>query len=97
MLVLQVKPSLVACEDVAKTDSRHSLQQAKKLAVFCDPHLLQVVRRLVWNPAETKTFILSELCERFKAIAGDISRASASEYAEENGSPSMHARILASE
>jgi hypothetical protein len=36
-------------------------------------------------------FIRSELCKRFKTVAGDTPRASTSEYIEENGSLSKHA------
>jgi hypothetical protein len=39
MLGFEVKPTLIACDDVAKKGLLHSLQRAKKLTVFCDPHL----------------------------------------------------------
>jgi hypothetical protein len=32
----------------------HSLQRAKKLIVFWDPHLPEAVCQLVWEPAEMK-------------------------------------------
>jgi hypothetical protein len=46
---------------VAKKGSLQSLQRAKKLTAFCHPHLPEVVRQLVWDPAEMKIFIPSEL------------------------------------
>jgi hypothetical protein len=78
-------------DNVVKMGLLHSLQRAKKLTAFCDPRLPQVVCQLVWDPAGMKIFIPSELCKRLKMVAGDTSRASASEYAGEKSSLSKHA------
>jgi hypothetical protein len=43
-----------------------------------------------------KIFIPSDLCKQLKTVAGDTSRASVSEYPEENGVLSKHAIIVAS-
>jgi hypothetical protein len=40
VLVFQVKPVLIACDDVAKTAFLHGIQHAKNLAAFCGLHLL---------------------------------------------------------
>jgi hypothetical protein len=39
VLVFEVRPALVACDNVAKMGSLHSLPRAKKLTTFYDPHL----------------------------------------------------------
>jgi hypothetical protein len=39
VLVFEVKSALIACDNVVKMGSLHSLQRAKKLTAFCDPHL----------------------------------------------------------
>jgi hypothetical protein len=39
MLVFGVKSVLIAREDMVKKGSLHSLQRAKKLTKFCDPHV----------------------------------------------------------
>jgi hypothetical protein len=39
MVVFEVKPALVACDNVVKMGSLHRLQRAKNFTVFCDPHL----------------------------------------------------------
>jgi hypothetical protein len=77
-------------------DLLHSLQRVKKLTAFCNPHLQSVVCQLVWDTSEMKIFIPSELSKRLKTVAGHTSRASASNYAEENGSLSKQAIILVS-
>jgi hypothetical protein len=47
VLVFQIKPSLIACDNVAKMGLLHSLQRVKKLTAFCDLYLPQVVWQLV--------------------------------------------------
>jgi hypothetical protein len=96
VLAFKVRPALIACDNVVKMGSLYSLQCAKKLTAFGDPHLPKVVCQLVWDPAEMKIFIASEMCKRLKTASGDTSRASASEYAEEKASLSRHAIIVAS-
>jgi hypothetical protein len=93
---MEIKPTLIACDNVAKMGLLHSVQRAKKFTAFRDPHLQSVVCQLVWDPAEMKIGISSELCKRLNTIVGDTSRTSASEYAEANGSLSKHAIILVS-
>jgi hypothetical protein len=95
VLVFEVKPALVADDNVVKMGSLHILHRVKKLTAFCGPHLPKVVCQLVWDPAEVKIFIPSHFCKRLKTVAGDTPRASASEYAKENGSLYKHAIILA--
>jgi hypothetical protein len=96
VLVFQIKPTLIACDDVVKTSSLDGVKHTKKLAAFCDPYSSQTVCQLVCDPAELNFFIPSEPCQQFKAVAGNMSRASVSERAEENSSLSKHTRILAS-
>jgi hypothetical protein len=40
MLIFEVKPALIACDNTMEMGSLHSLQRAKKLTAFWDPHLL---------------------------------------------------------
>jgi hypothetical protein len=96
VLIFEVKPAFITCDNMAKLGSLDSLHGAKKLIAFCDPHLPQVVCQLVWDPAEMTIFISGELCKRFKTAASDTSGASASKYADKNGSLSKHAIILVS-
>jgi hypothetical protein len=39
MLAFEVKPTLIACDNVVKMGSLHSLQRVKKLTALCDLHL----------------------------------------------------------
>jgi hypothetical protein len=39
VLAFEVKPALIACDDLAKIGSLHRLQRAKKITAFCDAHL----------------------------------------------------------
>jgi hypothetical protein len=56
VLVFDVKPALIACDDVAKMGSLHSLQHTKKLTAFCHSQLPSVIYQLVRDPMEMKTF-----------------------------------------
>jgi hypothetical protein len=39
VLVFEMKPVIIVCDNVVKMGSPHSLQRAKKLTAFGDPHL----------------------------------------------------------
>jgi hypothetical protein len=56
VLVFEVEPALIACDNVAKMGSLHSIQRAKKLTAFYDPHLPSVFCQLVWDPESMKIF-----------------------------------------
>jgi hypothetical protein len=45
LLAFQVRPALIACDDVVKTDLLHPARE--ELVVFYDPHPPQVVCQLV--------------------------------------------------
>jgi hypothetical protein len=96
VLVFEVRPALVACDNVVKMGSPHRFQRGKKLTTFCDSHLPEVTCQMAWDRAEMAFFIPSALCNKLKTVAGDMSRASASEYAEKHGSLSNQAMVLAS-
>jgi hypothetical protein len=47
VLAFEIKPILIACDNVEKMGSLHSRQRAKELTVFCDHHLPWIVCQLV--------------------------------------------------
>jgi hypothetical protein len=61
VLAFEVKPALIACDNVAKMGSLHSLQRPKKTTAFCDHHLPQVVCQRVWDPVKMKIFHFQQI------------------------------------